>query len=108
MRSSSMARARACDGEASVCCSMISLICSPTVSTGLRAVIGSWKIMAMSLPRIFRSADCGAPISSLPRSFALPVERPLPGSRPNRAMEDMLLPEPDSPTIARISPGYTL
>ena len=29
-------------------------ICSPTVSTGFKRVIGSWKIIAMSWPRILR------------------------------------------------------
>jgi hypothetical protein len=32
----------------------ISLIWNPTVKQGFRLVIGSWKIIAMSLPRIER------------------------------------------------------
>ena len=39
---------------------------SPTVSTGLRLAIGSWKIMPMSRPRIARSVEAGAPTSSWP------------------------------------------
>ena len=35
---------------------MVSAICWPTVSTGFRAVMGSWKIMATSMPRIFSSS----------------------------------------------------
>ena len=31
-----------------------SAICSPTVKTGLSEVIGSWKIIEISLPRILR------------------------------------------------------
>jgi hypothetical protein len=31
-----------------------SAICSPIVNTGLREVIGSWKTIEISLPRIFR------------------------------------------------------
>src|SRR5262245_50364748 len=36
------------------CRRMASAICSPTVNTGLSEVIGSWKIIEISLPRIFR------------------------------------------------------
>ncbi len=34
------------------------------VCTGFRAVIGSWKIMPMRLPRIRHMADSGSPMSS--------------------------------------------
>jgi hypothetical protein len=33
---------------------MASAICSPTVNTGLSEVMGSWKIIEISLPRILR------------------------------------------------------
>ena len=33
---------------------IVSTICSSIVSTGLRLVIGSWKIIAMSRPRMSR------------------------------------------------------
>ena len=39
------------------CRRMASAICSPTVNTGFSEVIGSWKIIAISLPRIFRICD---------------------------------------------------
>src|SRR3546814_2127420 len=38
-------------------------ICSPTVITGLSEVIGSWKIMAIRLPRRNDSSRCDLPIS---------------------------------------------
>ena len=38
-----------------VCASASRATCAPTVSTGLRAVIGSWKIIASSAPRTVRS-----------------------------------------------------
>ena len=36
-----------------------SAICSPQVNTGLSDVIGSWKIIEISLPRIFRIWPAG-------------------------------------------------
>ncbi len=36
---------------------------------------------------------------------ALPRARPLAGSSPSSAIDDWVLPEPDSPTIASTSPG---
>ena len=45
-------QARSCGTRS--CSRMASAICSPTLITGLREVIGSWKIMAMSRPRIWR------------------------------------------------------
>jgi hypothetical protein len=38
---------------------MASAICSPTVNTGLSEVIGSWKIIEISLPRIRRIRFAG-------------------------------------------------
>ena len=80
------------------------------VSTGLSEVIGSWKIIAMSRPRISR-------ISSSVRSRRLrpwnrirpPTMRPAGfASRRMMASEETDLPQPDSPTSATVSPGFTL
>ena len=49
---------------------IVSAIWSPTVSTGLRLVIGSWKIIEILLPRIDRI--CGSPI--LQQVLALEVD----------------------------------
>jgi hypothetical protein len=43
-----------------LCRRSASAICSPMVSTGFRLVIGSWKIIATSLPRSARIADASA------------------------------------------------
>ena len=58
-------------------------------------------------PRTRRSGAPVSPTSSLPLSFALPVARPLTGSRPSSDIDDWVLPEPDSPTMASTSPAST-
>ena len=53
--SAAMARLRSAPAEAVRSCARIaSVIWSPTVNTGFRLVIGSWKIIAMRLPRMSR------------------------------------------------------
>ncbi|CFN71920.1 Uncharacterised protein [Bordetella pertussis] len=51
---------------------MTSPICSPTVISGLRADSGSWKIMAMSLPRIDSRVASSCRSRSLPRNRIWP------------------------------------
>ena len=76
------------------------------VSTGFRLVIGSWKIIAMSLPRIVRSSSSESPIRFRPSKCAVPfVTRPARGRIPSSASEVTLFPQPDSPTIPSVSPG---
>ena len=53
-RSSSTARARACASFMPRWICSGSMICSPMVRIGLSEVIGSWKIIEMSRPRISR------------------------------------------------------
>src|SRR6056300_234842 len=85
-----------------------SLICQPTVKQGFKDDIGSWKIIARSLPMILR------------RSFGLILVRSWPlntnssavifavhGSNPIKASIDTDFPDPLSPTIAKISPTST-
>jgi hypothetical protein len=57
LASSSMTRWRASLSDTGSWNVMASAICRPTVYTGEKAVIGSWKIMAMSRPRICRSSS---------------------------------------------------
>ena len=57
--SSSIARARACALETSRCARTASISCAPTLYSGCSADSGSWKIIAMSLPRIARSSFFG-------------------------------------------------
>ena len=68
--------------------------------------MGSWKIMAMSLPRMRRRSSSSMPTSSRPRNRMLPPETE-PGGEgisPMTASAAMLLPLPDSPTMPRVSP----
>ena len=105
--SSSSARSLACSGFMSKCARSASMIWNPTVYTGLSAVIGSWKITAISLPRTSRSSRSGMPRSSRPSSLIEPLTFAFAGSSPSSAIELELLPEPDSPTIASTSPRRT-
>ncbi len=83
------------------------MICSPIRSTGLSDVIGSWKIMAISRPRMRRISSSESCSSSRPSKRTDPLGmRAVPGgSSCMMASADTDLPEPDSPTIATISPG---
>ena len=81
----------------------ISAICWPMVMSGLSAVMGSWKTMAMSpprTPRISRSESCSR---SRPANRAWPSTAASP-SRRSRLSAVIVLPEPDSPTSASFSP----
>src|SRR6266404_3600247 len=78
--------------------------------TGLSAVIGSWKIMAMREPRSWRSRSGGSLVrcAGTPSPFwkvISPVTMAAGGSKPMMASEVMDFPEPDSPTRPRTSPG---
>src|SRR5262249_34458604 len=81
----------------------------PTFSTGLSEVIGSWKTIATSSPR----NRCSSRFFSFRRSLPLNIAVPLAirpggcGISPRIDIVDTRLPEPDAPTIPRISPGKT-
>ena len=83
-----------------------SAIWKPMVSTGLRLVIGSWKIIATSLPRMSFISASGSVSRSRPESMMRPSLRPL-SLGMSRMIDSAvtLLPEPDSPTIATVSRG---
>ncbi len=88
------------------CVSSASRICRPIVSTGFIDVIGSWKIIAISRPRMRRSSESGSARRSRPPKVAVPrVTRPLRARMPRIASDVTLLPQPDSPTIPSVSPG---
>ncbi len=91
-----------------------SAICSPTVNTGLREVIGSWKIIAISAPRIERIVCALARTrSTCDPSSRTKSTRPevmvAPPCSTRRISDSAVtdLPEPDSPTIATVSPRPT-
>ncbi len=77
------------------------------VSTGLSEVIGSWKIMAIWLPRMWRISSSLAWSRSSPSKMIWPPAI-LPGGVGIRRMIESavtLLPQPDSPTMPSVSPG---
>ena len=91
---------------ASPCARSVSAICVPIFATGLRFDIGSCGTRPIERPRMPRITLSGAPTRSSPSKRMLPcVTWPLPGSSPITAMAVVDLPEPDSPTIASVSPA---
>jgi hypothetical protein len=83
-----------------------SAICLPTFMTGFRLVMGSWKIIAMSLPRTARISSSLIVRRSLSPSISEPSTT-LPGGSGMSRISDMaatVLPEPDSPTMPMVSP----
>src|SRR3954447_16066742 len=109
MASSSIARARAFSRLIPRSCSRsASAICCPTVITGFRLVIGSWKIIPIWLPRSFRSSLAGIFSRSRPsKRISPPTIRP--GGlwiSPRIDIAVTLLPDPDSPTTPNVSPGW--
>ena len=87
----------------------LSAICRPTVSTGLSEVIGSWKIIEIALPRtvahllVGQREQIAALEQHAPGDDAAGGEATGAGSRASVT----LLPQPDSPTTASVSPGDT-
>ena len=74
--------------------------------TGLSAVIGSWKIIAIRLPRIARIARRLSVSRSVPSNRMLPGHDAA-GRRGTRRMIDSAvthLPQPVSPTTPSVSP----
>ncbi len=103
--SSERTRSSSCAPRKSVWRSSTSRICVPIVSTGLRLVAGSWKIIAMRRPRTVRIAVSGSASSSPPESSTVPeTMRPVSGSRRMSESAVIVFPDPDSPTIAKVSP----
>ncbi len=104
--SSSTARAcAACSESFESCTRRASLICCPTEYTGVSADSGSWNTMASSLPRTRDSWASFISSSDRPSNSIAPRISAVEGSRPMTASDDTDLPDPDSPTIPRNSPG---
>src|SRR5579883_2778963 len=94
-----MARSHAALLSSFWCSITASAICSPMVSTGLRDVIGSWKIMAIRLPRIRRISSSESARRSRPSKRIFPSTI-LPGGVGMSRMMDRactLFPLPDDP-----------
>src|SRR5690606_18971348 len=83
-----------------------SATCLPIVRAGFSEDIGSWKIMAIRLPRIERMPASSRRSRSLPSNRISPLAISPGGLGIRRRIDRAvtLLPDPDSPTIARVSP----
>src|SRR6266542_5027384 len=79
------------------------------VSTGFNDVIGSWKIIEMASPRTLRISASGSSSRSRPSKITRPpTVRPGGDAIRRRIDSDVtLLPQPDSPTTASVSPRPT-
>ena len=104
-----MARSSAAALEIFSWARICSAICAPTRCTGLSAEIGSWKIIAISFPRMASSLSSDALIRSTPCSRAVPAKREF-GERvrPISVITVTDFPEPDSPTMATVSPRLSV
>ena len=84
-----------------------SVSCLPTRIMGLRLDMGSWKIMAILSPRILWNSSSEIFKRSLPSyKISPPSTMALLASMPIIARLVTDLPEPDSPTMASVSPLY--
>src|SRR6185369_1150328 len=106
--SSCSARARRAARDPPSCSPIVSISWNATVNDGLRLVIGSWKIIAISPPRRSRRSRPLIACRSRPAK-ARRSARTRPGSsmRPRTASAVTLFPEPDSPTMPTTSPAST-
>ena len=104
--SASIARSQASFFETFMCSWTCSAIWSPMVKTGFRLVSGSWKIIAMSLPRILRISSIGMDRISRPSNQISPEVISAGGMSSSRMIVRAvtLLPLPDSPTMPRVLP----
>ena len=77
------------------------------VRIGLREVIGSWKIVEIFAPRMpSQSLSVLSLVRSWPWNITEPFETvPLDSSMPVKVLVKTDLPEPDSPTMAKVSPS---
>ena len=95
-------------GQQRNACDSASLIWSPTVKTGSSALIGSWKIIAISRPRTARISRADKVARSRPSNRIWPDSLADRGG--NRRSSDRpvtVLPQPLSPTMPTRSPGVT-
>src|SRR5699024_2339431 len=86
---------------------MLSWICLPIFFSGFRLVIGSCITIEIFLPRTPSQSFSVNLVMSRPSYMMLPpVILPLTSSIPTKVLVNTLLPEPDSPTMASVSPSY--
>ena len=105
-RSSSFARAHAPLREAPSWTRRGSATWSPTVNSGFSEAMGSCRIIAMRLPRTRRISRSDLVRRSAPSKRTSPsTMRAAVGSRRRRDSASVVLPDPDSPTMPRVSPA---
>ena len=104
--SNSRARLQAVAREAPSCTRIGSATWSPIVNSGFSEAIGSCRIMAIRFPRTCRISASDFCSRSSPSSSILPLTIRAAGGRTRMIVRArVLLPEPDSPTIPKVSPG---
>ena len=103
--SSSQAFSIAFFGVSPRCAIRVSEICSPMVNTGFSEVMGSWKIMPIPLPRTCCICAALRRNKSWPSNSTSPLAIFPGGVAISRMIESAVtdLPQPDSPTSAKIS-----
>ena len=80
--------------------------CEPILRTGFKAVIGSWKIIAMPEPKRFRTSSLLMAVNSWPSKMTVPERFTLlPCNKPIAARHITVLPLPDSPTTPTLVPA---
>ena len=79
----------------------------PILYKGSKDLPGSWKIILILLPRIFDNSLRDNDKTEVPSIKISPLLTTRLGKSPIIDVAVTLLPEPDSPTIPRISPGNT-
>src|SRR5699024_374279 len=86
---------------------MLSWICLPIFFRGFRLVMGSCITIEIFLPRTpSQSFSVNLAMSRPSYRMVPPVILPLTSSMPTKVLVNTLLPEPDSPTMASVSPSY--
>ena len=108
-RSHSTARSAASRFPHTLCAVNTSATCSPTVSTGFRDDIGSWKIIEIDFPRTPHIRFSGRASRSSPRNRISPPSTTAGGDGRSRRIDSAVtvLPHPDSPTSPTVSAGAT-
>ena len=104
----SAARARPACLETSWCAWTASTSWSPILWNGCSEESGSWKIIAISSPRTWRSSASSIASRSRPSNSTWPLNDALRARvSPSTVRFETLLPEPDSPTMPSDLPAST-
>ncbi len=105
---SSTARSMAFCLDIFLCRKRASVICFPIGTTGLRADMGSWNIMPKFAPRILHISRSPSFVISYPFVRICPWIFALSGNILITERHKTDFPQPDSPTMARVSPSLIL